>query len=559
MLTPALERELIADHSPPWRENLVDAIAVLDMRAADAILTTLELRAIVRGLSEHAQPDLPVLSFQELPTHTPVVPIGEIDLPAGTEARVRASLTKIETPAEIAEGFGLLLADGKLGTPALSDLLPDDQPPPEPPDAPHRAGTVARDPIAKPDSLAHQGWALLIPATQRGDEMRRAIAKLERYRCDVQSAAFDVFKISQDYSNRPRVWIQEKFEAVPQLQRPRYVLILGDFSDVSLELQLALAPLASVGRLAFETLAEFTAYAEKAVAAELQPLHDVIQPCVFAAQDGTQAASIAQSYLVAPSVERIQALGREQKRRIAPIRVIQGGKAELLESARDANFLFSSCHGAGTNMGSYADRRALQGSLLTSIGEFVTADDVAAHPFLPNGMWFMLACYGLGTPKVSSYAPWIESLYRRDEKKEQLRQIIEAGQLAAGEQPFVAALPKKALANPQGPLAVIGHVDLAWSYAFKHDSQSRFDRLFFAMRVLLHGRIAGLALEQIAHTYLFVSDQLGELYAQYKARNYGPDVDSRDLARMWMLRQDLRNYILLGDPAARLTLTERRQ
>jgi len=56
---------------------------------------------------------------------------------------------------------------------------------------------------------------------------------------------------------------------------------------------------------------------------------------------------------------------------------------------------------------------------------------------------------------------------------------------------------------------------------------------------------------------VIASDQLAQLYLQRRENERGvaPPVEPRLLARTWMLRQDLRGFILLGDPAARLRLS----
>jgi hypothetical protein len=81
--------------------------------------------------------------------------------------------------------------------------------------------------------------------------------------------------------------------------------------------------------------------------------------------------------------------------------------------------------------------------------------------------------------------------------------------------------------------------------------QSRFDRLGSALHVLLHQQLAGYALEQLMRHCSAAATQLADYYATDGADPIG-------LARTWMLRQDLRGFILLGDPAARLRVSGER-
>ena len=132
----------------------------------------------------------------------------------------------------------------------------------------------------------------------------------------------------------------------------------------------------------------------------------------------------------------------------------------------------------------------------------------------------------------------------------------------AGEPPFLAALPRAALANPKGPLAVIGHVDLAWSFAFMDGGRgSRASRIFGAMRALLSGSRAGVALDSLMQAYREANDDLSsgyQLQREAAARGQAYAGDARKVAQLWMRRNDLRGYLLLGDPAAHLPLARAR-
>jgi helix-turn-helix protein len=121
-------------------------------------------------------------------------------------------------------------------------------------------------------------------------------------------------------------------------------------------------------------------------------------------------------------------------------------------------------------------------------------------------------------------------------------------------------MPKAALANPDGPLAVVGHVDLAWTYGFvdpARPTQSRAARIFGAVQAMARGSRAGVALDALMRSYREVNDELLAGYqAEEDARVHGRPIpaDPGHRAGAFMLRNDLRGYVLLGDPAARLPL-----
>jgi hypothetical protein len=74
------------------------------------------------------------------------------------------------------------------------------------------------------------------------------------------------------------------------------------------------------------------------------------------------------------------------------------------------------------------------------------------------------------------------------------------------------------------------------------------------------GSRAGVALDAVVDAYRWVNDTLmTEFQEQKDAEDDGkPDpVDPATHAAHWMERNDLRGYVLLGDPAARLCLRSR--
>src|SRR5262249_6012436 len=133
-----------------------------------------------------------------------------------------------------------------------------------------------------------------------------------------------------------------------------------------------------------------------------------------------------------------------------------------------------------------------------------------------------------------------------------------------GERPFVAALPQAALANPDGPLAVVGHVDLAWTYGFQDYGEkgrrARSSRLADVFRALVGGPRAGIGLLTLRSALHDANEELLALYAkEERARRRGAVLEDEKAVKMkkaslWMLREDISAYVLLGDPAVRLNV-----
>ncbi|WP_437619708.1 helix-turn-helix domain-containing protein [Sorangium sp. So ce1151] len=170
-----------------------------------------------------------------------------------------------------------------------------------------------------------------------------------------------------------------------------------------------------------------------------------------------------------------------------------------------------------------------------------------------------MACFGAGTPKESAFYAWLSHLARDGAYAGRVQRVLESLP-QGGERPFLAALPQSALRNPQGPLAVIGHLDLAWTYGFVDPdrlTQSRASRILGSIQAMARGSRAGVALDALMRSYREVNDELVSGYdAEEDARlwNRPSPIEPMKRSSAFMLRNDLRGYVLLGDPAARLPL-----
>lgn len=206
----------------------------------------------------------------------------------------------------------------------------------------------------------------------------------------------------------------------------------------------------------------------------------------------------------------------------------------------------------GSGWTSREQQRELQGALVLSKNRLMRASEWGSCTFLPGGIWFCLACYGVGTPGRSSYVPWLQQLRTVDLDA---ARVLDSGVPQEGSHPFTAALPQAVLANPEGPLAVIGHVDLAWTSTFSDRGNFAHSRFLGVLRTLVEGRRVGNALHSLLR---FHGEALVQLTALQKreesalAAGRDSPVDPIEKAKSWMLCQDLSNYVLLGDPAVRL-------
>jgi len=193
-------------------------------------------------------------------------------------------------------------------------------------------------------------------------------------------------------------------------------------------------------------------------------------------------------------------------------------------------------------------------------------------------MWLAVACFGAGTAETSDYRHWLDMLRRAGHAGSEIEHVLDT---LAHERPFVAAVPKAALADPGGPLAFVGHVDLAWTYSFfdfDDHPRRRPGRLMGVVQALLNGHRAGVAMRKLMRFFAEVNTELTALQdtqvragtgsieslssagARSNATRCGVSINHERARRghLWMLRQDLAGYVLLGDPAVRLPITTSR-
>lgn len=431
------------------------------------------------------------------------------------------------------------------------------------------------DGSADPNDLALQRWGIVAPEGPVGDRLLDLVAPLRRAREAAQGAAARVYRVKARMDAVEAVqWKNRVYwdESVPEEELPRYLLVLGDLDQVSLELQQVMASNTFIGRLAGASDADYAAYVQKVLQWEASPSRDAAARSLYCTvKDGTAATTIGYKALMEPSVA--QAAARRDEGRL-PLKDLVGLALEpedararfLAEVGRpEPAVLCSMSHGLGAPRGGWKSRdeqRALQGAMSLGLGQHLGADDLAAGPFLPGGMWFYLACYGGGTPETSAYYHWLGKLQDAGAFGGRVSSVL-AGLPRSGERPFVGALPRTVLANPAGPLGVIAHCDLAWTYAFQDlgaeggNRVSRFQGVFSA---LARGARQGVAYQNLLRFFSEKSVELSVLYDEEARRDFvgegAPEDETRAVkkANLWMARQDLSGYVLFGDPAARLPL-----
>lgn len=433
-----------------------------------------------------------------------------------------------------------------------------------------------RDAGGDPNSLADQGWAVVIPDNDHGNHLLEVVKPLIDKRSeDMEGDEVTVFRVPPHMSAPEAVkWIDQSVVGNQmESEIPAYALLLGDFDHISLETQHVLSTECHTGRIGFQTDQQYESYVDKLLRWEQAERDNQARAVFFCAKDGTAATELGDRLLIRPTVADAHAQLEKGRFPVSEILDLEDEDPidagnRLLEAAgvEHPSILFSCSHGMGAprrGWKTFDRQRALQGAICLGDGEHIDANALVDTPFLPGGMWMFFACFGAGTPAISAYSHWLSKLKKVGQFGGKIDPVL-ASLPRDGDPAFIAALPQTVLANPNGPLAVVGHIDLAWSYSFqdldKKTSQERHRRFQPLISQWARGSRAGVALgallrarEQIKTDITISADVAA------RAEEMGGDApdDRVRLGHRWMLHQDLDGYVLLGDPAARLAVNPR--
>ena len=329
---------------------------------------------------------------------------------------------------------------------------------------------------------------------------------------------------------------------------PYYLMLVGDPDTIPFRFQQQLDVQYAVGRVYFEHIEEYAAYANSVVSAEKEKLSLGKQAAFFGVSNpDDRATELGTKYLAEPLARsmpektmgwHVESIMAESATKDRLMRLLTGEKSPAL--------LFTASHGMGFPKG-HTLQQSDQGALLCqdwpgprewskSIdkGFYFAADDLGDNANLHGMVTFAFACYGAGTPQLDEFSR------QNFRKREEIAQ-----------KNFIARLPQRMLSHPKGgTLAWISHVERAWGYSFLWNKAGVQLTVFeSALKRLMDGYPVGYAFEYFNERY---AELTSDLSATLDEMDFGKKVPPMELTGMWTAANDARNYVILGDPFVKL-------
>lgn len=405
--------------------------------------------------------------------------------------------------------------------------------------------------------LASAGWGVIFPYNI-DPAIVKALQPLLDWRKSQAGKLYKEYSGPEGYRFKPGEMYESKDEWLtrhgagpgpvdPEVV-PYYVLLVGDPEQIPYRFQTQLDVQYAVGRIYFDKPEDYWNYANSVVNAEKKNISLGKKAAFFGVANSDDAATnLSANQLIKPLSDSVS---KDQSSWEIVATIGEGatkaGLKNVLGGDDTPALLFTASHGMGFPNGN--ERQLLdQGALLCQdwpgpknwhnpIGKdfYFAADDLADDANVFGLVAFFFACYGAGTPKMDEFS------------KQAFKQRAEIAP-----KNFIARLPQRMLSHPKGgALAAVGHVERAWGYSFSWGKAGTQLTVFqSALKRLFDGYPIGYAFEYFNGRYAELSADLSSTLEEIE---FGKQVAPADLAGMWTANNDARNYVVLGDPFAKL-------
>ena len=415
--------------------------------------------------------------------------------------------------------------------------------------------------VVNPADVRQTGWGIVFHS-EESEEVKKSLQRLIDHRA-TQIADPDKLKILEYKTDEHWAdWLARHEVSAGNVQPkkiPFYLLLIGSPDLIPFSFGYLLDVEYAVGRLHFDSPAEYSAYADSVVDYETNGAVPNAREAVFFGthhQDDVATELSATSLIKpllegskSPEFEPIVNYSQFNARPVVGQKATRQALVDIVHSPANTKppaLLFTAGHGVGFDADDPQQPES-QGALLCQdwpgldhIGKehYFAAANVEREARVHGMIAFHFACYGAGTPAFDRF---------------ELEPGVQPPQIAG--KPFIAALPKRFLSHPNGgALAVIGHIDRAWGYSIEGNTTTPQVIPFQnSLGWLLQGQPVGLAMKDFNEKYAVLSASLSDL--QEKVALTFPISDDL-LASTWIERNDAEGYVVLGDPAVRLRVAD---
>jgi hypothetical protein len=415
------------------------------------------------------------------------------------------------------------------------------------------------------DLKAQNNWAVIYPRNLPNYE--RILEALDPL---IQHRGGRIFELAEGHNPQVINNFLADLAQTPIESRPYYLLALGDLDVLSIEYQYFLQSFGALGRLAFDNIDDYRKYAEKVLYYE-NILDNSKPPApTYIATDYDDICRTNYDEIVVPlatepdlpRAQQILSRGRADKERVLTVLKELPPHSPLMIFAH--GFEHSTLQGYSPEA-IFEDMQQFQGSpilddfelprVLGSTMGLLCGEETSDTPIAQGGIIILHACYSAGTINRETMPEWIH---------------LQMPARVPPKKPFISNLTKCLLANPQGPLAIYGHVNRSHqanyydpavedkSYPYRHYSEM--------LKTLIKGLPIGLGRESCRQMTISYMDQVMTLSYQIEwlltgqsrggygvgSPHKGVSAYESSFLQYSFGTCNFRNYIILGDPMSRI-------
>ncbi|MCB9744180.1 MAG: CHAT domain-containing protein [Alphaproteobacteria bacterium] len=384
-------------------------------------------------------------------------------------------------------------------------------------------------------------WDLLVPEGEVGDRLLRLAEPLVALRQHQASRPVRALRFPLGLPlGEQMAWLDDSFPRTPGLDTPLpFVTLLGGPEHVPFIAQQQLAERAAVGRLDFFEGDDWERYADK-VRRSMEAERVGPSPlCVSADPERSRAVGMVLGLWGEPTRERLERLGLSLV--VQRFQDIHAMAAFLGEGQGQA--VLAIHHGAIPGKRRFEEGLAALGMPTMGRGPLPSAA-LREAPWVPLGLWVHFGEAAAGSALWSSSPVALQELMELGHYRHVPRLEMREGGRLVEYSPRVSTAAKLALANPRGPLGLLG---CAMIKVILPDQRvdALADVLLAAHRGAPLGELPAL-LGRSAHE------------VDTRSRSLAQQLEGRELAiqqaLLRILQESLQSWVLIGDPAARLPL-----